>query len=64
MDNIDDIDEELEAQKARIEAELRRRKRGNAKLRKEEEDRMLIAAADGKVNFSYQITTTKFTYRA
>jgi hypothetical protein len=43
-------DDDLEAQKARIEEEIRKRKRANAKARKDEEDRELIAAAEGKIS--------------
>ena len=53
-DIIDDL--HLEAKKAIIEAEIRRRKRANAKARKDEEERMIIAAADGKVSIGYRIT--------
>jgi hypothetical protein len=56
----DDIPEDLVAQKACIEAEIRKRRRANAKARKEEEEHMLIVAGEGKVSFGYQITTAKF----
>jgi hypothetical protein len=44
----DDIADDLEAQKIHIEEQIRKRKRANAKARREEEDRVLIAAAEGK----------------
>lgn len=44
----DDIANDLEVQKARIEEEIRKRRRANAKARKQEEERVLIAAAEGK----------------
>jgi len=45
----EDIVDDLEAQKALIEEEIRKRRRANTKARKEEEDRALIAAAEGRV---------------
>ena len=56
----DDIAEDLEAQKVHIEAEIRKRRRAIAKAQKDEEERMLIEAGEGKVSFKYQITATKF----
>jgi hypothetical protein len=49
--------DDLEVQKARIEEEIRNRRRANAKARKEEEEHILIAAAEGKV--SSEIEKTK-----
>ena len=44
-----DVDnDDLEAQKARIDKEIRKRRSANNKARKEEEDRALIEAAEGK----------------
>jgi hypothetical protein len=50
MDASDEIADDLEAQKNQIMEEIRKRRRANAKARKEEEERVLIAAAEGKVN--------------
>jgi hypothetical protein len=47
---MDDEADDLEAQKARIEEQIRKKRRANAKARKEEEERILIAAAEGKVS--------------
>jgi hypothetical protein len=45
------MDEDLlEIEKARIEEEIRKRRRANAKAQKEEEERALIAAAKGRVS--------------
>ena len=40
-------DNELEAEKARIEEQIWKRRRANAKTRREEEECVLIAAAEG-----------------
>ena len=56
----DDLEENDEELKKEIEAEIRRRKRAIAKARKEDEDRMLIEAAEGKVGFTCQTTATNF----
>jgi hypothetical protein len=50
-----DEDDDLEAQKTRIEEELRKRRRANLKARKEEEERVLIAAAEGNLKVSSDI---------
>jgi hypothetical protein len=60
-DDIDEIPEEI---KKHIEAEIRRRKRAIAKSRKDEEERMLIEAVEGKVSFRCQRRQLNFTYRA
>lgn len=43
-------DDALELEKARIEAEIKKRRRANAKALKEAEDLALIAAAEGRVS--------------
>ena len=40
-------DDELEAEKAHIEEQIRKRRRANAKAQREEEERVLIAPAEG-----------------
>ena len=47
---MDDEADDLEAQKYRIEEQIRKKKRANAKARKEEEERILIAAAEGNIS--------------
>jgi hypothetical protein len=42
--------DDLEAEKNHIEEEIRKRRRANVKARKEEEERVLIAAAEGKIS--------------
>lgn len=46
-----DTEEDLEAKRLEIEKELKKRQRLAARLRKEEEERILIAAADGKISY-------------
>jgi FKBP-type peptidyl-prolyl cis-trans isomerase (trigger factor) len=43
-------EDSLELEKARIDEEIRRIRRANAKIRKEDEARALIAAAEGRVS--------------
>ena len=50
MDDDFEIADDLEVQKACIEEEIWKRKRANAKVRKEEEEHILIAAAEGEVS--------------
>jgi hypothetical protein len=47
MDNAV-VDDDLLAQKAEIEAEIRKRQCANKRAQKDMEDQMLIAAAEGK----------------
>jgi hypothetical protein len=44
-----------------IDGELRRRKRNNARLRQEEEDRRLIAEGEGKISLDSQRQDTNFS---
>ena len=50
MNNLDDIADDLEVEKARIEEEIQKRKHTNAKAHREEEERILITAGEGKVS--------------
>jgi hypothetical protein len=51
---MDEGELDLVLEKEHIEEELRKRRRANAKTRKEDEDRALIAAAEGRVT-SYDV---------
>ena len=50
MNDSDDIADDLEVEKACIEEEIRKRKHANAKAHREEEERVLITAGEGKVS--------------
>ena len=50
MNDSDDIADDLEAEKARIEEEIQKRKRTNAKARREEEEHIQITAGEGNVS--------------
>ena len=57
MDDLDELEaqkalDDLEAQKARILEEIRKRNRANKKAQQDEEDRALIAAAEGKLEIN------------
>ena len=45
-----------------IDGEVRRRKRNNTRLRKEEEDRQLIADGEGKISLAGQRKDTDFSH--
>lgn len=68
MDDLDELEaqkalDDLEAQKARILEEIRKRNRANKKAQQDEEDRALIAAAEGKleINCSSDIANDHLT---